>query len=64
MKPEIRNPKSELLRWASNPKAEARNIEACAPGGLHARRIQDDWVLRISGFGFLSDFGFRISDFI
>jgi len=53
IKPEIRDPKSE-----------ARNIEACGSSGLPVRRIQDDRVLRISAFGLLSDFGFRISGFI
>src|SRR5262245_25150806 len=49
MKSEGRNPKSER-----SPKSEIRKV-----GGVRA------WTLfRISGFGFLSDFGFRISDFI
>ena len=44
---EIRNPKSEI-----NPKAEIRMAVGCTTNALRA-----------SGFGCVSDFGFRISDF-
>src|SRR5262245_20271081 len=47
-KSEIRNPKSER-----NPKAEIRNV----------LRTPIAAIFRASDFGFLSDFGFRISDF-
>jgi hypothetical protein len=52
MKSEIRNPKSER-----SPKTEIRipNLRAVRPALLG---------FRYSGFGFLSDFGFRISDLI
>src|SRR5262245_38937643 len=50
--------------YPGNPKPEIRNPkEARNPKSEKARRVLRK-SFRISGFGFLSDFGFRISDFI
>jgi hypothetical protein len=46
----MRNPKSEIR----NPKEIRSPKPECVPGGAK---------VRISDFGLLSDFGFRISDF-
>jgi hypothetical protein len=53
MKSEIRNPKSE-----TNPKFEGRNFSNCAD-----RSAAMFWKFEFSDFEFVSDFGFRISDF-
>jgi len=52
-RPERGNPKSEGPKSEGNPKARNPKRERCG-----AR-----CCFRISDFGFLSDFGFRISDF-
>ena len=52
MHPEIRNPKSEIRN-----KSEIQNPNVQNPRG---RLVLD---IRILDFGFVSDFGFRVSDF-
>ena len=71
MKSEIRNPKSER-----SPNSETGSIErtdfrgACGVRAIYhllptrfALSVAPRGEFRISGFGFVSDFGFRISDF-
>jgi hypothetical protein len=48
----IRNPKAEIRK-----KSEIRNPKSASPVGARS-------ALRASDFGFLSDFGLRISDFL
>ncbi len=66
MKSEIRNPKSE-----ARSKSEARKRVSLVPGagaggpvrGLDQREGRIRHRFRISSFGFVSDFGFRVSGF-
>jgi len=51
LKLEMRNPKSE-----SNPKSEGRNEFSTAVGKVRPD-VRGNSLIRISGFGFLSDFG-------
>jgi lactoylglutathione lyase len=46
-----------------NPKSEARRPKSERKPKSEIRMTNDEWELRYSGFGFLSDFGLRISDF-
>jgi hypothetical protein len=52
------NPKPE----GRNPK-EIRNPKTESVAALETNCLTRSWAFRISGFGLLSAFGFRISDF-
>jgi len=54
---EARNPKAEMARLCYRAKRRERNPPSQAEASNGAE------VIRISDFGFLSDFGLRISDF-
>jgi len=71
-KSEIRNPKE-----GRNPKSECSNAASFSPAEATVFISLHPWLsyfrfdpataarrIRISAFGFLSDFGFRISDFV
>jgi hypothetical protein len=61
VKPEIRNPKSEMPGWDALQRRPA-TLDSCerhTPAGV----AEGACSLGISDFGLPSDFGFQISDF-